>query len=236
MPPCPYVASELVFKPKPGKVVVFVDDREANITAVSRLAEKGAEIAIQRLPVGDFVISERVGIERKTSTDFEASIMDGRLFSQAKELVENFDRPLLVLVGNKFERLELSAIRGALIALMVDYRLPVHGVKDEEAFADFVYHAAFREQLQPEKELHLRLEKRAFPLDAYQQFIVEGLPLVGPVTAKSLLKHFGSVERVFTSKEEELVEVDGVGKVRAAEIRKVVSSKYKPQKKTEKGE
>ena len=226
------MTSELVFKSKPGKVVVFVDDREANTAAVSRLAEKGAEIVVRRLPVGDFVISERVGIERKTSVDFEASIMDGRLFSQARELVENFDRPLLVLIGSKFESLELSAIRGALIALMVDYRLPVHAVKDEEAFAEFVYHAAYREQLQPEKELHLRLEKRAFALDSYQQFIVEGLPLIGPVTAKSLLKHFGSVEKVFTAGEEDLMEVDGVGKVRAAELRKVISAKYSPQKKS----
>ena len=221
------MASDIVFKPKAGKVVVFVDDREADTLAVSHLAEKGAEIVVKRLAVADFVISERVGIEKKTSTDFESSIMDGRLFAQARELVENFERPLLVLVGNKFESLEASAIRGALIALMVDYRLPVHGVKDEEAFAEFVYHAAFREQLQPEKELHLRLEKRAFPLEMYQQFVVEGLPLVGPVTAKSLLKHFGTVERVFTAGEEELMEAEGVGKVRAAEIRKVVSAKYK---------
>ncbi len=221
------MASEIVFKPRPGRVVVFVDDREADSLAVSRLAELGAEIVVRRLPVGDFVVSKRVGVEKKKSGDFESSVMDGRLFGQAKELVENFERPLMVVVGREFERLETKAIRGALIALMIDYRLPVYGARDEEGFAEFVYQLAFREQLQPAKELRLRFDKKAFPLHFYQQFIVEGLPLVGPVTAKNLLKHFGSVERVFTASEKKLMEVEGVGEVRAREIRKVVSTKYK---------
>ena len=224
------MASEIVFKPEAGKVVVMVDDREADSLAVSRLAELGAEITVKRLAVADFVISKRVGIEKKSSPEFESSIMDGRLFAQAKELVENFERPLLVLVGSKFERLKMKAVRGALIALMVDYRLPVHVVKDDEGFAEFVYQVAFREQIQPEKELRLRLEKRAFPLELYQQFIMEGLPLIGPVTAKSLLAHFGSVERVFTATEKELMEAGGVGKIRAREMRKVISAKYENNK------
>ena len=220
------MVSEIVFKPKAGKVVVFVDDREANSAAVSRLADLGAEIVVERLPVGDFIVSKRVGIEKKKSSDFESSVMDGRLFEQAKMLVEQFERPLLVMVGKEFERLEIKAVRGALIALMVDYGLPVYGVRDEDGFADFVYQLAFREQLRPEKELKVRFGKKPLSAAFYQQFIVEGLPLVGPVTAKNLLRHFGSVEKVFTASDKKLMEVDGVGEVRAREIRKIISTTY----------
>ena len=59
-----------------------------------------------------------------------------------------------------------------------------------------------------------------------QLFIVESLPTIGPVNAKNLLEHFGSVEKVFNASESELMEVEGIGKITAHNIRKVVESEY----------
>ena len=59
-----------------------------------------------------------------------------------------------------------------------------------------------------------------------QLFIVESLPNIGPVNAKNLLKHFGSVANVLNASENELQEVEGIGKITAQEIRKVLDSKY----------
>jgi Fanconi anemia group M protein len=59
-----------------------------------------------------------------------------------------------------------------------------------------------------------------------QLFIVESLPNIGPVNAKNLLKHFGTVSKVFNASENELQEVEGIGKKTAKEIRKVMDSKY----------
>jgi len=41
-----------------------------------------------------------------------------------------------------------------------------------------------------------------------------------------LLKHFGTVSKVFNASENELQEVEGIGKKTAKEIRKVMDSKY----------
>ena len=57
-------------------------------------------------------------------------------------------------------------------------------------------------------------------LDAYA---VEGLPGCGPGTARKLLAHFGSAEKVFAASAEQLCEVKGIGKKTAEQIRELLS-------------
>ena len=56
--------------------------------------------------------------------------------------------------------------------------------------------------------------------------VVSSIADIGPVTARSLLEHFGSVEAVMTAPKEDLLDVDGVGSVTADRIREVVGSEY----------
>lgn len=205
---------------------VYVDDREADSEAAGKLADLGCEVKVRRLPVADFVASERVGIEKKTAKDFEASIIDGRLFSQARELASNFEKPVIIVVGDAFERLHRRVIRGALVSLATDFRMPVLFAGDEDELAEIVFSIAEREQKRWRSEAPLLLEKRAFTLEQKQRLVVESLPMIGPKTARKLLEHFGSVLRVFGASEKELQEVEGVGKVRAKEIRRIINSKY----------
>ena len=59
-----------------------------------------------------------------------------------------------------------------------------------------------------------------------QLFIVESLPNIGPVNAKNLLSHFGSVANILNASESELQEVEGIGLKTAQNIRRVLDSKY----------
>jgi Fanconi anemia group M protein len=209
-----------------GKPIIFLDDREDGKEMAERLRELGAEVKVKRLAVADAICSERVGVERKTDSDFEQSIVDGRLFAQAEELNRNFASPIICVVGKNFERMNPKALRGALIALAVDFRIPVHFFKNERTLATFLYQLAEREQLKPPNERRLRVEKKAFDLRQQQQFIVESLPMIGPKMARNLLEQFGGVEKIFTASEKELRRVKGVGKKRAKEIRNVAEAKY----------
>jgi len=204
---------------------IIVDDREADGEAIPALEKLGAKIEVKRIPVGDFILGEVCAAERKTRADFESSIVDGRLFDQARDLTANYVKPLLVVTGEKFERLNKNALRGALLSLAMDYRLPVIFVKDEEALARLLFHAAQREQSE-RKELRLQAEKRPFSLEEHQRFLVESLPGVGPELAKRLLAHFKRVENVFTATDEELVQVEGVGGEKAHAIREVLAALY----------
>ncbi len=209
-----------------NKPAITCDDREAMGAAIVRLRELGAVVEVKRLPVADFVISDKVGVERKTAADFESSVIDGRLFQQAAALKANFESPLICVIGNNFERLEKKARRGALMALAIDFQLPVFFLETEESFADFLYQLAWREQLRPDREQKLQFVKKPGELHRQQQLIVESLPGIGPSTAKALLAHFGSVENIVTAEEEELQEVAGVGGERARLIKLVLCGSY----------
>jgi len=217
---------EIFFDKELRKVQVFVDDREASGVIVEKLLEKGAIVKPTRLPVGDFIVSERACVERKTAADFEASIIDGRLFTQATELKNHFESPLIALVGNNFERIHPKALRGAIISLVIDYKIPLLFFENDEELGDFIYSLAEREQLLERKEKKLRFEKRLMPLHEQQLFVVESLPLIGPKNARNLLEHFKTIENIVNASEKELTKVKGIGKIRAREIKKTLSTQF----------
>ncbi len=212
---------------KSGKPLVYVDDRELKSETAKTLFALGCQLKPLRLEVSDFVLSPRVAVERKTASDLESSVMDGRLFDQVKNLLESVERPFLCIIGRDFPRLGEKAMRGVVISLVIDYGLPVLFFDNEKEVAVFLHHVAEREQLKEHKEQKLRFGHKGFTFAQKQQFIVESLPMIGPSAAKKLLEYFQSVEKVFTASEKELQEVELIGKEKAKEIRNVLETKYK---------
>ena len=61
-------------------------------------------------------------------------------------------------------------------------------------------------------------------LKSKQLYILQGLPEIGPKLAKRLLRHFKSVSKVMNASVRTLTEVDGIGKISAERIRKVLDA------------
>ncbi len=225
-------AGELPIKPifvrKPKGIVVYVDSRELRSGVPKLLKELGAEVEVKTLDVADYVVSEDVGIERKSANDFIQSIIDGRLFDQVERLKRAYAKPVIIIEGELYgiRNVHPNAIRGAITAVTLDWGVPVLFSSGKEETASYIYLLAKREQEERKKEVRLRSEKKALTLAERQRLIVEGLPNVSATLAKRLLKHFGNVERVFTASEEELKEVEGIGEKKAREIRKVITAPY----------
>ncbi|WP_258083978.1 DEAD/DEAH box helicase [Thermococcus thermotolerans] len=217
-----------VFVKKPKGIVVYVDNRELRSGVPKHLKELGAEIEVRTLDVADYVVSEEVGIERKSANDFIQSIIDGRLFDQVERLKRAYEKPVIIIEGELYgiRNVHPNAIRGAIAAVTLDWGVPILFSSGTEETAQFIYLMAKREQEERKKEVRLRSEKKALTLAERQRLIVEGLPYVSSTLAKRLLRHFGNVERVFTATEEELQEVEGIGKKKAREIRKVITAPY----------
>jgi Fanconi anemia group M protein len=213
---------EIVFE-KCDEVQVFIDDRELKSKVAKALFAKGALLKPVRLPVGDYLLSERVCVERKTALDFESSVIDGRLFTQARELKANFGSPLIALVGDGFERVRPKALRGAFISLAVDYKIPLFFFDSDVELADFLFALGEREQLKAPREARVRFGSKGTCMGEQQRFIVESFPLIGPKAAKALLKEFGSVRAIITASQEELLRVEGIGKKRAEGLERVFS-------------
>lgn len=215
----------------PEKVKVIVDHREVPSGIIHELAQLGIEVEARQLDVGDFILSDRVGVERKTVGDFLQSIVDKRLLSQARQLSETFERPVLILEGEGLywrRAIHPNAIRGALAALAVDFGISILPTQDEKETATILAIIARREQTELAREVALRGEAKGLTLPERQRFIVEGLPGVSAVLAERLLAHFRTPERVMAASEEELQEVPGIGRVKAKEIRRVLGSLYRP--------
>ncbi len=217
---------------KQAKLSVFVDQRERS-SEVFRLLmlDPEVDVVVKQLPVGDYILSDRVVIERKSYKDLVDSIIDGRLFSQAKELSETFSRPIIVVEGRNGGRsIHPNAIRGAIASLSVDYGIPVVFTEGAEDTYNFIKIVAKREQIERNRLPRIRGEKKILTKPEMQLFIVESLPGVGPKLARELLRHFKTVERVFTASERELATVEGVGEKRAKEIREVITSPFEEGK------
>ncbi len=224
----PEIPVKPIFVRKPKGIVVYVDSRELRSGIPKILKELGAEIEVRTLDVADYVVSEEIGIERKSANDFIQSIIDGRLFDQVERLKRAYEKPVIIIEGELYgiRNVHPNAIRGAIASVTVDWGVPILFSSGKEETAQFIYLLAKREQEDRKKEVRLRNEKKALTLAERQRLIVEGLPNVSATLARRLLKHFGNVERVFTATEEELKEVEGIGEKKAREIRKVITAPY----------
>ncbi len=223
------MTDDLVFDPQlteSGQLQVFIDDRELRSPVAKDLFKKNVVLKPVRLPVADFVVSERVAVERKMDADFEASILDGRLFTQAGELKSTFESPLIALVGSNFQRIQPNALRGALISLAVDYKLPLFFFDTDADLAEFLHALAQKEQLAPDRMHRVQFAKKGDSVQDQQRLIAESLPGLGPKTALSLLQHFKTLQNIANADEIALEQVDGIAKNRAIAIRKVFQSHF----------
>ena len=221
---------KVIDRPKVEKSnpVVFADSREGNSKVIRHLSEMEIDVQIRSMAVGDYQVSDEVVIERKTAKDFVDSIIDKRLFKQARELSEEFKRPLLILEGDDIYNgmLHPNAVRGTIAAIAIDFGISIIPTRNSEDTAAMIKRIAVREQSGDKVNIQIRTDKKPTSLWEQQLFIIESLPNIGPVNAKNLLKHFGTVENVIKASESELQEVEGIGKKTAKNIRKVVESKY----------
>ena len=213
------------------KIRIFVDQRELRSQVVKHLMNLDVELEFKNLEVGDYVLSERVGVERKTAADFLSSLTSAErsLLRQVKELSEAYERPLLIIEGDlKASKTQIhpNALRGALAAILTDFGVPVIQVEDERETAALLYAIARREQLELRRAVSPHGRKTAKTLKEQQEYIVSSIPGVGITVARNLLRHFKTVERVMTAAEEELKAVERVGAATARRIREVLTAKY----------
>ncbi len=208
--------------------VVYADSREGNSKVIRHLTEMEIDVKVQAMAVADYQVSDEVAIERKTTKDFIDSIIDKRLFKQARELSEEFKKPVLILEGDDLYAgmVNANAIRGSIASIALDFGISIIPTRNAQDTAAMIKRIAIREQNGERTPVQIRTDKKPVSLLEQQLFIVESLPNIGPVNAKNLLLHFGTVGNIINASEKELQEVEGIGKKTAENIRKVIDSKY----------
>jgi Fanconi anemia group M protein len=213
-----------------NNVKVFADYREKTTGTVKELVELGVNIKLDMLNVADYVLSERVGVELKTTQDFVDSIIDGRLLEQLKTLKQSYGRPLIVIQGTQdlysVRNVHPNAIRGMLATIAVSYGIPILYTKDEKDSAALLLSIAKREQETDKKDFSPHADRKPMTIKEQQEYLISALPSVGPNLARELLKHFGSVQAIFMASENGLQKVPGVGMKIARAIKELATEPY----------
>jgi Fanconi anemia group M protein len=215
-------------------VEIVADQRELDATIARDLSTRaGIETRLETLAVGDYVLSDRVVVERKSVSDFLDTLTGGdrSLFEQVGDAARHYGRPVVLIEGDGLyeeRNVHPNAIRGALASLTVDFGASVLRTRGEDDTADLLEVIARREQAVDDRAVSVHGEKAAKTLAEQQEYVVGAIAEIGPVTARALLEEFGSVEAVVAASEDDLIEVSGVGEVTADRVREVVGSEYDP--------
>ncbi|MEA3294089.1 MAG: DEAD/DEAH box helicase [Euryarchaeota archaeon] len=215
-----------------SQIQIYVDRREIRSGVAQALEDAGDKVIYSTLNVGDYIISDKVAIERKTDMDLLDSIIDKNrnLFRQLSDLTKAYDRPVLIIEGDNLytgRQIHPNAIRGVLSSIATDFGIPIINSKDEVDTAAFIHIMAKREQEDKKRSISLHGSKTSMTLKEQQEYIVSAISNIGPTTAIKLLRHFGSVEHIISADIESLLEVDSVGPKTAQYIIDVVKTEYK---------
>jgi ERCC4-type nuclease len=208
---------------------IIADDREPKSDVIQSLLQvENIDLTIQRLSMGDYLIDNRLLVERKTLKDFSISIIDGRLFKQMIRLANSKSEGVLILEGTAGDIADLGmtreAMQGALITVSLILGIPVLRSKDPSETAKLIVFIARQIESMARGGVH-RQGYRPKNKRKRQLFILQGLPGVGPERARRLLARFGSVEAAISASSSQLQSVDGIGKSIANKIRWIVSER-----------
>ena len=212
----------------PAGVKVVVDSRELRSEVVKYLREIGASIEVRNLEVADYVVSDRVAVERKTVEDFLNSVIQNRLFMQIAKLKSAYSRAVIIIEGENLYMggVHPKAVRGAIASLIVDFGVSVLRTSSSRETAELIFALARREQEEKRRDVVEHTAKTKRTLKEEQEYIVSSISNVGSVIAKNLLEYFQTIEKIATADEEELAKVPKVGRKIAKRIRRIMTTPY----------
>lgn len=209
-----------------GEVKIIVDKRERNLDILEGLSGSGIRLSFAQLPVGDYILSDRMCVERKTVSDFESSIINARLFDQIERLDHTFKKPLLLLEGEDSEfTMNPNVVLGAIISLYGDYNVQVIRSRDASETVSTLARLAEREQ-DERREPRMLGSKRAFTNSQWQLLILGSIPGIGPKLAKSLISHFKTIKNVVSAEPDALMEVEKIGEKKAEKIYEILNAEF----------
>ena len=155
-------------------------------------------VKLEQLLIGDYVLSDKVIIERKSGTDFTQSLYDNRLFEQASRLVEEFDQVIYILEDFNFSPELSKNVFGALSYLVIRKNIQVIPSQDHATSAAIIERLASWVQEEHADPALARVGPKRITTQQKQIYLLQGLEGVGNKTANLLLENMKSPYTVFS--------------------------------------
>ncbi len=214
-------------KPEPAfkGLRIVADYREKASGVVQELTRYGILVELKNLPVGDYLVGD-ILIERKSKLDFVNSIIDGRLWEQLDKLKEY--NSILILEGEEdlysIRNVHPNLIRGVLLKIAADYKIPIIFTKD---FRDTALFIKLLAEKQKRENKEIILKKKSKSLTEIQIDILTSFPGIGKKLALELLKKFKSLKNIFNASIVELSKV--IGETRARKFKEILEKEFKAE-------
>lgn len=217
---------------KESQPTIIVDSHEASSAAkiVKGLVERGAKVKTNPLPKGDYILSDRCAVERKTVHDFVYTLTRRYLFDQLFGLKELYQTPIILLEGYlpiiyKFSRINPSAVWGAMFALARQGIALIHTTNYKET-VDFLYTAAKQEQIVEKRIPVVHPVKKIETLVDAQLYFVASLPNIGREKALAILKSYQTPMNALINVDGWAKEVHGLGPIISRKVKKILSTSF----------
>jgi len=211
---------------------IIVDSREASTAhkIVKGLIERGVKVETKALEKGDYVISDRCAVERKTVTDFVYTLTRRYLFEQLFSLKDVYPQSLVLLEGYlpiiyKFSHIQPVAVWGAMFNLAKNGIAIVNTTSYKET-VDFLYVAAKQEQMAEKRVPTVHAFKKNETLSDAQIFFVASLPNIGREKANAILKVYRTPLNALVNVDDWSKTVYGLGPVITGKVKEVIGTPY----------
>lgn len=213
-----------------------MDNRENRSIVPKQLEKFGVEIRFADLPVGDYLLSDTLCVERKEINDYVSSLTSGHLHAQLYDLSTNFEVSYLIVEGiisevlmyRKIKReVYLSSLAGASLRRSSEGKKGIVQIINlETAFDTAVFLKNLNERVGSNEPRIPRISRVKCGAGDQLIFIVSSLPGIGEIRAKKLLEHFGDLRRLVNADADEIASIRGIGTKTAREIQKLFVKKY----------
>lgn len=207
-------------------VTITVDSRETRSGMADRLRRiSGVTVLQEELECGDYTVGEAIlGVERKEVNDLAISIMEGRIFGQIERCKATFQTTVILIEGDM--RQIRSAIAPEALDGFLSYVALLSGVQilhstDANHTAALLHRMALHICHGLGYEVPLRAGKPK-DMSSIRQYLVEGLPGIGPTGAQALLAALKTPRAVFAATHAELTSIKGIGPKTIARIFEVL--------------
>lgn len=210
----------------PSRLHVLADRRELRSGIPAALRARGADVDARSLFAADYVLSDRLAVQRRSAGDLDAAIVDGRLFRHLAALTATYPAVTLLVVGRSQSLLSEEARRGAL-AWVARQGIALIRARDAEDAAGWLLTLAAQEGRLPRNVVLPPGGRKPVDPDEQLEALVATLPGIGPVYARRLLERFGSLAALVAASEQELRAVRGIGPTRARTLASLFGHAYR---------
>jgi len=208
-------------------VEIVADYREKSSDIFKALINEGVNVKLKQLSVGDYIISDKTGIEFKTTKDFVDSLVDGRLLEQVKNLKNNFLNPLIIVQGKEdiynIRKIHPNAIRGMLIGITLGFKINILYSQDSFDTAMILYQIARREK-KTNSNINYHTNKSKQNENEELEYFLSSIPNLGTHLARELLSKYKTLKNIFEAND--LDSTKGIGKETAKKIKEFYEREY----------